>query len=263
MNFVEKSAKTIEEAVKLALAELNIDEFNASVDVLELPSKGFLGIGSKPARVRVSKLIDDENNFVEQKKVVKTESAPKVVQVKPAPIKPMVAKPAVESVKEKVNVEVKKQDVDEMVVKELAYNFMRDVLEAMSIKAEIKIKIEDHSMKVNLTGPKMGQIIGRRGQTLDALQYLLGLVVNKGVGKENYVRVTLDTEDYRAKREDTLEKLAKRMATQVVKTGKSVRLEPMNPYERRVIHATLQEYPGIVTFSEDEEPYRKVVIARK
>jgi Predicted RNA-binding protein len=140
--------------------------------------------------------------------------------------------------------------------------FLRDVLTSMDVKAEIKIKEENDVIKITLTGPDMGIIIGYRGETMDSLQYLVSLVVNKGHETE-YKRVVLDTENYRAKREETLKRLAGKTAFRVRKTGKSIKLEPMNPYERRVIHSALQNDPYVQTFSEGEEPYRRVVIDLK
>lgn len=218
MKCVEKTAKTVDEAVELALIELNIKKENAKIEVLEEPSKGFLGlIGSKDARVRVEEIIE-------------------------------------EMVEEKPNIEEDKKK---------AYEFLRNVLEAMDMKAEIRIKEDSNNLNIDFIGPKMGIIIGRRGQTLDALQYLSSLVVNKDKGRDNYTRVILDTENYRKKREETLIRLAKRLAGKAVRTSRRVELEPMNPYERRIIHFTLQDYPGVITYSEGEEPYRKVIIACK
>ena len=209
MRSVEKTAKTIDEAIELALNDLNIKKENAKIDILEEPSKGFLGIiGSKDAKVRVEEI---------------------------------------EEVKEKES-------------KKIAYEFLRNVLNAMDVKAEIRIKETPECLNIDLTGPRMGIIIGRRGQTLDALQYLLTLVVNKNSEREDYIRIILDTEDYRRKREETLERLANRLAGRVVKSNRKVELEPMNPYERRIIHYTLQNYPGVITYSEGEEPFRKVII---
>ncbi len=227
---VEKSAKSVEEAVQAAIEELKAERENVSVEILEQPAKGIFGIiGSKPARVRVT---------------LKEEKAP-----------------AEKRDSKSENREIKITDF--ALEKEKARKFLRDVLEAMDIKAEIRIKEKDENLYINLSGPKMGVIIGRRGQTLDSLQYLVSLIVNKDKDRERFVKVILDTEDYRKKREETLQRLARRLAERVQKTGKSVELEPMNPYERRIIHFTLQEYEGITTFSEGEEPYRKVIISQK
>ncbi|MGY0373837.1 RNA-binding cell elongation regulator Jag/EloR [Clostridium sp. JNZ J1-5] len=146
--------------------------------------------------------------------------------------------------------------------KEDARKFLRDVLNSMGVLAEIKVKEENNVLKINLIGPNMGLIIGYRGETLDSLQYLVSLVVNRN-NEGPYKRVNLDTENYRAKREETLKRLAGKIALKVKKTNKPVRLEPMNPYERRIIHSALQNDSSIVTYSEGEEPYRKVVVDLK
>lgn len=160
------------------------------------------------------------------------------------------AKPA------RIRVKVKRDYIFE------AKNFLREVLNTMNIKAEIRVKEEDDTIKISLTGPDMGILIGYRGETLDALQYLVSLVVNKG-HETAYKRVVLDTENYRSKREETLKRLAGKVASTVRRTGKLVKLEPMNPYERRIIHSALQDDRYVQTFSEGEEPYRRVVINLK
>ncbi|WP_291569886.1 RNA-binding cell elongation regulator Jag/EloR [Clostridium sp. UBA4548] len=156
----------------------------------------------------------------------------------------------------KVRVTVKRDYISE------AHNFLREVLNSMKIKAEIKVKEENNDIKINLVGPNMGILIGYRGETLDSLQYLVSLVVNKDHNIE-YKRVILDTENYRFNRQETLKKLASKMAYKVRVGGKTLKLEPMNPYERRVIHSTLQNDPYVKTYSEGDEPYRRVVIELK
>lgn len=145
----------------------------------------------------------------------------------------------------------------------LARTFLRDVLDKMGVQCEIEVEDTKDSLKVNLVGPKMGILIGYRGETLDSLQYLLSLVVNKDNKEHDYKRVVLDTENYRRKREETLIRLANRLARNVERYNKKITLEPMNPYERRVIHSALQDYPNIVTHSEGDEPFRRVVIELK
>jgi len=230
MMMVEKTAKTVEEAVQSALEELETEKDNVDIEILEQPTKGIFGIlGSKNAKVRVT---------LKEKKT------------------------AEKSVKKEI--ENKEIRITEYTLeKERARKFLREVLEAMDIKAEIRVKDINESLYINLSGPKMGMIIGRRGQTLDSLQYLVSLVVNKDKERDSFVKVILDTEDYRRKREETLQRLARRLADRARKTGKNIELEPMNPYERRIIHSTLQEVEGITTFSEGEEPYRKVIISNK
>jgi spoIIIJ-associated protein len=142
-----------------------------------------------------------------------------------------------------------------------AKEFLREMFVAMGIIVNIDTNLKDKHLFINLSGDDMGVLIGKRGQTLDAIQYLTSLVVNKD--KEKYTRVVVDAENYRSKREKTLEALAQRLATKVVKTRKSVKLEPMNPYERKVIHATLQNHPKVVTRSEGQDPYRRVMIELK
>lgn len=156
----------------------------------------------------------------------------------------------------KVKVTVKNNQPEEAKV------FLGNLLKAMDVLAEIKIKEEKNSLRINLIGPNMGVIIGHRGETLDSIQYLVNLAVNKG-NDGDHIRVILDTENYRSKREETLKRLANRLARKVKKTRKSVKLEPMNPYERRIIHSSLQTDRGIVTYSEGDEPYRRVVIDLK
>ncbi len=142
---------------------------------------------------------------------------------------------------------------------EVAIHFLKDVFEKMSLEVTIEVSMEDsHSMNIDLKGPNMGVLIGKRGQTLDSLQYLVSLVVNKEA--EQYIRIKLDTENYRLRRKETLETLAINLASKVKKTGKKFTLEPMNPYERRIIHFTLQDNKFVETHSEGEEPYRKVII---
>lgn len=235
MKFLEKSAKTIDEAIEHALKELNATRDQVEIEVLEQPSKGIFGlIGTRMAKVKLT--------MKEQPKEKVAVGTSEVRETRP--------------VRESgLGLSATAED------KNAAQKFLREVLDAMGIKAEIRTKSMNDSLYINLAGPKMGIIIGRRGQTLDSLQYLVSLVVNKDKGREGYVKVILDTEDYRRKREETLVRLAKRLADTVVKTGKKVELEPMNPYERRIIHSALQNNDRITTFSEGEEPYRKVVIA--
>ncbi len=142
-----------------------------------------------------------------------------------------------------------------------AEEFLDELLKLMDVSAKAEVSEDENAISINLVGDSTGVLIGRRGETLDALQYLTSLVVNKEL--DEYKRVVLDTENYRAKREETLVKLANRIATKVAKTGKRVVLEPMNPYERRILHATLQNNDRVETVSEGEEPYRRVVIRKK
>lgn len=206
MNAVEKSAKTIEEAVELALAELGIKADKANIEVLEQPSKAFLGlIGGKAARVRVT-------------------------------IKP----------------------VDNI---QVAKDFLEQVCQSMKLSVFVeKMTTEDHVV-LSLRGNDLGALIGKHGQTLDALQYLVNLAANRD--SEERVRIVVDVEDYRKRRADTLTQLACRLADKVKRRGEKVVLEPMTAHERKIIHTALQNDHRIATYSEGEEPYRKVVIALK
>lgn len=202
---IEKTAKTVEEAVALALEELNAKKDNVDIEIIDEGTKGIFGLGSKEAKV-------------------------------------------------KVEVKDKKE-------KSLVKDFLKKVFEKMDMDVDVLMAETEDSININLEGENMGLLIGRRGETLDALQYLVGIVANKG--QESYKKVILDTENYRQKREETLVKLANKIAERVVSLKKSVTLEPMNPYERRIIHSTLQENKNIETYSVGEEPNRKVVIALK
>ena len=156
----------------------------------------------------------------------------------------------------KVKVTAKPDSLDD------AKTFLVSVLNSMDINADIDIKEENDIIKINLKGPKMGLVIGYRGETLDSLQYLVSLVVNKN-HENSYKRVVLDAENYRQKREETLIKVAQKTAYKVKKSGRPYKLEPMNPYERRIIHSALQEYTDIKTYSEGEEPFRRIIISLK
>ena len=206
MIVIEKSGKTIDEAVEAALIELGASKDDVEIEVISEGKRGILGIGAEEARVRVSM---EEN-----------------------PLKK-------------------------------AENYVSDIMNKFGIDAVLKSSYEDETVKIEIVGDseEVGKVIGRRGDTLDALQYLTSLVLNKD--EENYIRVTIDTENYRGKREETLKKLAKRMAGVVSRSRKSVTLEPMNPNERRIIHSTLQEYKNITTYSTGKDPNRCIVITTK
>lgn len=206
MKFIEITGKNIEDAVEKGLKELKLEADKVEVEVIEHGSKGIFGLGSKPAKVKLTLKHDYTT---------------------------------------------------------IANIFLKDILDKMDIRSEINIKEEADIIRINLEGPDMGILIGYRGETLDALQYLLSLVVNKENKENDYKKVILDTEGYRKKREETLIRLANKLAYKVNKYNKSITLEPMNPYERRIIHAALQSHPHVTTHSQGEEPYRKVVIELK
>ena len=202
---IEKTAKTVNEAIALALEEMNTAEDKVNIEVLDEGNKGIFGlIGNKMAKVRVT---------------LKETSADK------------------------------------------ARAFLLSVFEKMKVDADVEIEESEDSILLKVVGKDIGIVIGRRGETLDSLQYLTSLVINKG--QEDYKRVVIDIENYRQKREETLVKLANRLAERVIKYKKSITLEPMNPYERRIIHSTLQNNKYIETYSLGDEPNRKVVITIK
>ncbi len=203
MDWREFTAKTVDEALTLAILELETTVENLEYEIIEKETSGFLGMLRKPAKIRVRLQVTVENT-------VKT--------------------------------------------------LLEKVFKAMGITAKIELlyDVESSNLDINLNGEEMGVLIGKRGQTLDSLQYLVSLVVNKN--SDNYIKVKLDTENYRARRKETLENLAKNIAFKVKRTRKPVSLEPMNPYERRIIHSALQNDKFVETYSEGDEPYRKVVI---
>ena len=294
MDFSEKWGTDVETAVKLALDDLKLTRDEVDVTVLEEPSRGFFGIGSKLALVRV------------EKKKAAPAPAPVVEEKKeeiPA-VKTVTEEPKTEKVqnnrehkehrektgsqkhnnkrdrnnnrskkehknREKVEMIESLEPVIERVPEEdlsvcenhIALEFLAEVTEQMGLSLDITAKEGGEALYIDIQGKDSGTIIGKRGQTLDAIQYLTSLVVNKD--QENYTRVVVDAENYRAKREKTLEMLAIRLANKVAKSKKSVKLEPMNPYERKVIHATLQNHPHVTTKSEGQDPYRRVIIELK
>lgn len=261
MDYTEKWGVDIEEAVRLALLDLKCSRDEVEVTVLEEPTKGFLGIGAKLAKVRVEKI----KPVVEEKKPEpKAEKKEPKHKERKSKEKKTHEKKSQDS-KEDKTVNLALDDVDKDSLKDVedheALSFLKDITEKMGLNLNFNAKAGDGIVYLEMNGQDSRTVIGKRGQTLDAIQYLTSLVVNKD--KDKYVKVVVDAENYRAKRQKTLEQLANRLAAKVVKTKKYVRLEPMNPYERKVIHATLQKNPNITTRSEGEEPYRRVIIELK
>ena len=263
MREITVSAKTLEDAITKASIELGVASTQMEYDVIEKGSAGFFGIGSKQA-VIVARVKEEKK---EEAPVVKKEAKKEVKkEAKKAPKREAKKEPKKEikkEVKEEPVQEVKKEIVLAEVKEETIKNcevFLVDVLKAMGME-EVKLisKIdEDGALSIEMEGENMGILIGKRGQTLDSLQYLTNRVANKS--QDGYVRVKLDTEDYRRRRKQTLEHLAKNIAYKVKRTRKPVSLEPMNPYERRIIHSALQADNRVSTHSEGEEPYRRVVV---
>ncbi len=239
------SAKTVNDAITEASIELGLASTEIEYEVVEEGSAGFLGIGKKQAVIKAwkkeaSKKENKKKDSKKDKKPAKTESVEAVVE-KEVPVK------------EEKLVEVTQE------TKEACEKFIYDVLKTMGMEVSVTTSIdEDGALSLDIAGENMGILIGKRGQTLDSLQYLTNRVANKM--QDGYVRVKLDTENYRARRKETLENLAKNIAHKVKRTKRSFSLEPMNPYERRIIHSALQSDKYVSTHSEGQEPYRKVVV---
>lgn len=282
MEFREFSAKTVDEAITKACLEFGVSSENLEIQVIFEGSSGFFGLGAKPARInacRKEETLPEEPVMettvpVNEKKVVKEpvkeikketkkevkkeikkeikKESPKLQEEKKETAKPQEEKKVIERSAEEI-----------AAIKEDALKFLNGVFKAMELEVEMKLdyKNAEGNLDIEFLGEDMGILIGKRGQTLDSLQYLTSLVVNKG--RQGYIRVKLDTEDYRNRRKETLENLAKSIAYKVRKTRKPVSLEPMNPYERRIIHSALQGNRYVETYSEGNEPYRHVVVKLK
>lgn len=337
MNFIEKSGKTVEDAVQAGLKELGKASSEVTIEVLEYGSPGLFGMFGKLAKVRLT-VKEKEEDFdfempvfsLDQQSVKKSrparkpepkptpkaeakpESKPEPVKAEPKPEPKPAPKPEAAPKAEPQQAErpaapapekasaapaersprpprqrkprppkaeqpprepkpplqpASMEDLPPLDLEQLsqdgkgAYEFLTELTRLMNVDVEIRIRESEGHLQVQMIGDTLGVLIGRRGETLDALQYLTSLQVNKG--REEYLRVTLDTEHYRAKREEALRRLAERMANRARRTGHRVALEPMNPYERRVLHSALQDNPYVTTHSEGEEPYRRVVITLK
>ena len=255
MEIITVSKKTVEEAITEACIQLGLASTDVEVEVVEKGSAGFLGIGAKQAVIKAWKKQEKKESKKEVKKEVKKEASKKVEKEEVKETVSEVVEPVEEEV---VETEEKLAEVEPQ-TKEACEKFLTDVLKTMGMEVNLTSEIdEDGSLSINMEGENMGILIGKRGQTLDSLQYLTNRVANKM--QDGYVRVKLDTENYRQRRKETLENLAKNIAHKVKRTKKAVSLEPMNPYERRIIHSALQGDKYVSTHSEGEEPYRRVVV---
>ena len=267
-DYITVSAKTLDDAITEALVQLGVTSDRLDYIVVEKGSEGFLGIGRKQAVIKARRKREEKpvEETVEESKV----ETPVKEEVKPE--KKTEKKPAKEHSHTKKNVREEKPEVKSEPKKEVELakvepqtietceKFIYDVMNAMGMD-DVKVTSvvdEEGALSINMEGSNMGILIGKRGPTLDSLQYLTNRVANKM--QDGYVRVKLDTEDYRRRRKETLENLAKNIASKVKRTRKTVSLEPMNPYERRIIHSALQSDPAVSTHSEGEEPYRRVVV---
>lgn len=270
---IRVSAKTVDDAITEALIQLGVTSDRLEYEVIEKGSAGFLGIGMKQAVIEARRKPEPKEEKVEEPVVeepVKAEPK-KVEAVQPQkaaaekkadePQKAAFEKAVEKEAKEEVKKETRLVEVQPQTIKAVE-DFLKNTMKAMDMEVELKTEIDqDGALCVDMSGEHMGILIGKRGQTLDSLQYLANRVANKH--QEGYVRVKLDTENYRARREETLRHLAKNIAHKVKRNRRPVALEPMNPYERRIIHSALQSDPYVMTHSEGEEPFRKVVITLK
>ena len=296
MKTIESSGKTVKDAINQGAKELGCDPSDLEIEVLEMGSPGLFGMFGRLARVKLTLKEADDDFNIDMPAMTLEQPAQKQgrqhrqEKPKPAPVpqetaqeetaqkepsrrsrqrarkerapeeKPVEAEivitppepeaPFVETAYDQLSDDAKR-----------AMEFLSGMIERMGVQAELKACETPEQLRVQLFGENMSLLIGRRGETLDALQYLTSLNVNRA--REDYLRVSLDTENYRAKREEALRKLAARMANRCRKTGKRVALEPMNPYERRILHSALQADPTVTTHSEGEEPYRRVIITLK
>ena len=282
MSYIDVTGKTEDEAIRKGLEQLGMDRDDVSVEILERAKSGFLGIGSNPARVRLTYGPEEApvaepapvvkpvvQKPAEEKKVEKT-AAPKAAD-KPqrsenaqrgdrAPRPQRTDKPQRAPRPEKKDIPAIDLPLCEDENAQRIVTFVSGLLEHMDSAAQVKVyEMEKGRYKVILEGEKLGQLIGRRGETLDAIQQLTNYAVNTGSDKR--IRIQMDAENYRAKREQSLESLAAKVAAKVAKYRRSVTLEPMNAYERHVIHAALQDVKGVTTYSVGTEPNRRVVVA--
>lgn len=255
---IRVSAKTVDDAITEALIQLGVTSDRLEYEVIEKGSAGFLGIGMKQAVIEARRKPEPAEEVKPEPVEVKVPEATEAPVAETVQTKQEEVVAKEESVKKKVT---ELAEVSEEAIKAVE-SFLKDTLKAMDMDVEIVSEVDaEGALSVEMKGSNMGILIGKRGQTLDALQYLANRVANKH--QEGYVRVKLDTENYRARREETLKHLAKNIAFKVKRTRRAVSLEPMNPNERRIIHAALQSDPHVTTHSEGEEPYRKVVVTLK
>ena len=262
MKSIEKVARTVDDAITEALIELGASTDEVTIEVISKGSKGFIGFGVKEAKVRVTikEVVEPKEAEVKVEPVKAKEVAKPIKPVKPAKVeeKPKAVVSNVEKVKDSEDaVVVTKEELDRVIAR--AKDFLTKLLNEMNIESEIIAEVvNDNRISIRLEGKNMGIIIGKRGETLDAIQYLVNIVANQE--RKEYVKIMLDTENYRARREETLRNLAYKLSKKAQKTRKPVVLEPMNPYDRRIIHSALQDSKIVKTHSEGKEPFRKVVI---
>lgn len=252
MKSIEKTGKNVDQAITRALIELGASKEEVDIEVISKGSKGILGIGAKEAKVRVTMKAEFE---VEEP--VEAEE-PKVIVEDVVKVPEIVEQPAYVEVKDSEDsIVVSPEEIEDVIKRAKA--FLTKLLKEMNVECDINAQvINDNRINISLQGKNMGIIIGKRGETLDAIQYITNIVANKE--RTEYIKIMLDTENYRARREETLRKLAFKLSKKAQQTRRPVILEPMNPYDRRIIHSALQDNKYVKTHSEGKEPFRKVVI---
>ncbi|MGG4217230.1 RNA-binding cell elongation regulator Jag/EloR [Paenibacillus jamilae] len=252
MTKVVTSGKTVEDAVRQGLSQLGVSRERVTVNVLEQPSKGFLGwLGVKKAKVELTLLSEPSPETTHT-------AEPHVLAQAPSEVGQAVSEAGSVAQKVQMNMEAPGGHVDPY---EEAVCFIRETAAGMGLDVEVDVRHRKDESTLDISGPSLGMLIGRRGQTLDALQYLTNIVANRHSDK--FIRIVLDAEQFRARRRKTLEDLAERLANQAVRYGKEVVLEPMPSQERKLIHAKLQQHALVRTYSKGDEPNRRVVIAKK
>lgn len=267
MNYVIKTGKSVDEAVREALKELNISREKAEIEILDEGQKGFLGlIGSKDATVKVWPREDETKSILNEifNEEIETEKSQEAVH-EDVELEIENNEVSTEEVQEVIDVEEGTKSIEEenQEILDAAREFISKILDTFDLENSVEMELKDNVLTININGDenRLGILIGKRGVTLDSIQYILNLIVNKKSSR--YIRVNLDSSGYREKRKETLINLAKKMANKVTKTGRSVKLEPMNSYERKIIHTALQDYEGVLTHSEGKDPFRKVVIQKE
>ncbi len=258
LKWIETTGKTERDALNKALKELGLEDDDVSIEVITRAKTGFLGIGSCPAKIRVTYEVPDEPAPVVEEPVVEPE-APAEAVAEPEPVEEPTPASAAEPEPAEAPAETPVMEA-EPERKEKIETFLTGLLERLEVPAEIKLQVNEAGIyQVELVGKNLGALIGRRGETLDAIQQLTNYAVNRGQSKR--IRIHIDAENYRAKREESLQRLARKTAGKALKYRRNMMLEPMNAYERHVIHAALQSYnPAISTYSTGTEPNRRIVV---
>ncbi len=261
MKTMEFFGRNVDEAIFHGLVEMGLTIDQVKIEIVQRESKGLFGLGAKNAVVRLSELETPVKPVFESvPHQEKPSSRPHANEFKKSESRKHSDKQSSDSKRNQAE-RVRFTYDDELANTNPAAVFLSDLLKAMNIEATVQAAQTDDGLRLNILSDTDGLLIGHRGETLDSIQYLVSLFLNKDRKENAYHRVTVDTEGYRSRREETLRKLARRTAAKVVKTGRAVTMEPMNPYERRILHSSLQSFHGVTTYSEGEEPNRAVTIA--